>query len=371
MRKILITLSCMLLCMAMNMHAQSMSMAKYYYEQGKYLEAAKQLRPLADGGNAEAQAMAARMFFEGKGVQKNDAQGEKYATMAADQCNENAIFLLVVHYRSTNPQKYFQTCKNYCDKFPYLAKKDLGLNLAGCYLEGKGTEKNEQLGYDVLESNELLEGTTYYGPFLQYKARQAGKDNLEDYADWLFANGQQTKFNKVCQYIKTHQRGVMAYYEKRANEGNAFACAMLANNLYDNGEIERARQYHRRSIQGGSTYGRSLTEKINFTPESFDINVKFDRLVTFVKVEHRYDRTILHGLYKGDTSSSWKEFAQEAYLVSDNNSPKYTMTSTSKRIYGNSYGRPVAFTLEFKPIPKNWKWLDFCYENRSYMTITK
>lgn len=356
---------------AMTASAQSMSMAKYYYEQGKYLEAAKQLRPLADGGNAEAQAMAARMFFEGKGVQKNDTQGEKYATMAADQCNEDAIFLLVVHYRSTNPQKYFQTCKNYCDKFPYLAKKDLGLNLAGCYLEGKGTEKNEQLGYDVLESNELLEGTTYYGPFLQYKARQAGKDNLEDYADWLFANGQQTKFNKVCQYIKTHQRGVMAYYEKRANEGNAFACAMLANNLYDNDEIERARQYHRRSIQGGSAYGRSLTEKINFTPESFDINVKFDRLVTFVRVEHRYDRTILHGIFKGLTSDSWKEFAQEAYLVSDDNSPKYTMTSTSKRIYGIGNSRPVAFTLEFKPIPKNWKWLDFCYENRSYMTITK
>ena len=43
---------------AMTASAQSMSTAKYYYEQGKYLEAAKQLRPLADGGNAEAQAMA-------------------------------------------------------------------------------------------------------------------------------------------------------------------------------------------------------------------------------------------------------------------------------------------------------------------------
>ena len=54
-----------------NVSAQSMQMAKYYYEQGKYLEAAKQLRPLADGGNAEAQCMAAGMFFEGKGIQKN------------------------------------------------------------------------------------------------------------------------------------------------------------------------------------------------------------------------------------------------------------------------------------------------------------
>lgn len=363
--------SALFLLTVVSMSAQSMSMAKYYYEQGKYLEAAKQLRPLADGGNAEAQTMAAKLFFEGMGVQKNDAQGVKYATLAADQCNEDAINLLVAHYRSSNPQKYFQTCKNYCDKYPYLAKKDLGLNLAACYLEGIGTEKSEQLGYGILENNELLEGTTHYGPYLLYKARQAGKDNLEDYADWLFANRQKSKFNKVCQYIKTQQRGLMAYYEKRANQGNAFACAMLADNLYDNNEIERAHLFHRKSLLGGSAYALSIQDKINYTPVSFDINVKFDRLVTFVKVEHRHDKTILHGLYRGLTSDSWKEFAQEAFLITDGQSPKYTMTSTSKRIYGIGNSRPVPFTLEFKPIPQDWSRLYFCYNEQIYMTINK
>lgn len=65
--------------------AQSMYTAKQYYNQGRYLDAAKQLRPLADGGNADAQLMAAELFFEGKGVAKSDAQGVKYATMAVNK----------------------------------------------------------------------------------------------------------------------------------------------------------------------------------------------------------------------------------------------------------------------------------------------
>ena len=57
--------------------AQSVNYAKSLIKEGKYLEAAKQLRPLADGGNAEAQYMAAKLFFEGKGVTKNVNQGIK------------------------------------------------------------------------------------------------------------------------------------------------------------------------------------------------------------------------------------------------------------------------------------------------------
>lgn len=360
-----------LLMLPLCVSAQSMYLAKQYYEQGKYLEAAKQLRPLADGGDAEAQCMAAQLFFEGKGVVQNEAQGVKYATMSADQCYEKAIFLLVGHYRSSNPQKYFQTCKKYCDKFPYLAKKDLGLNLASCYLDGMGTEKSEQLGYSILENNESLTGSTYYGPFLLYKARQAGKDNLEDYADWLFSNRERTMFRAVCNYIKGQQRDLPAYYEKRANEGNAFACAMVANMLYDDDKIDKARQYHRKSIQGGSAYGRSLQEKMNFTPESFDINAKFDNRVTFVEIEHRYDKTILHGIFKGQTSDSWKEFDQEVYMTCNGQSKKYPIAQKKNRVYGRGNNQPVRFTLEFAPIPADWHQLDLCYKGRSYMTITE
>ena len=72
-----------------------MSWVNYYMEQGDYLNAAKELRPLADGGNAEAQLLAAKLFFEGKGVIQSDAQGVNYATMAADQGNVEGIELLL------------------------------------------------------------------------------------------------------------------------------------------------------------------------------------------------------------------------------------------------------------------------------------
>ena len=55
-----------LLCLVNSMtYSQSMSWVNYYMEQGDYLNAAKELRPLADGGNAEAQLLAAKLFFEG------------------------------------------------------------------------------------------------------------------------------------------------------------------------------------------------------------------------------------------------------------------------------------------------------------------
>ena len=89
------------------------------------------MRPLADGGNAEAQALAAKMFFMGQDVTKNDAQGVKYATQAANQGNEDAIILLADHYWSSNPKKAFETLKTYTDRHPYLKKKAAGMMLDG------------------------------------------------------------------------------------------------------------------------------------------------------------------------------------------------------------------------------------------------
>ena len=112
--------------------AQSMYQAKQYYEQGQYLEAAKQLRPLADGGNAEAQTMAAKFFFEGKGVAKNDAQGIKYATLAADQGHTEAIEMLVSYYANKEDKGTFAIARKYADKHPYL-KKGTTLHISSNY----------------------------------------------------------------------------------------------------------------------------------------------------------------------------------------------------------------------------------------------
>lgn len=150
-----------MLTLPMAASAQSMYWAKHYYDQGKYYEAAKQLRDLADGGNAEAQAMAAGMFFEGKGVQKNDAQGVKYATLAADQSNEEAIMLLATHYfNAGNNAKMFSTLKHYTDEHPYLLKKEIGASLAKCYLYGIGTSVDKEKAWSI-----ILDGNSHADEF--------------------------------------------------------------------------------------------------------------------------------------------------------------------------------------------------------------
>ena len=106
---------------AMSVKAQSVSYAKSLIDQERYLEAAKQLRPLADGGNAEAQYLAAWLFFKGKGVSKSETQGIKYATMATNQGNKDAMMLIMEHfYRTNNHTKIYETCKKYISKHPYL-----------------------------------------------------------------------------------------------------------------------------------------------------------------------------------------------------------------------------------------------------------
>lgn len=143
---------------AMSVKAQSVSYAKSLIEQERYLEAAKQLRPLADGGNAEAQYLAATLFFDGKGVSKSKTQGIKYATMAANQGNDGAMRLLMIHYRETeNNVKFYETCKKYTSKHPYLMTSALGYGLGVCYMEGRGVAKDEERGWEILTKNEFIQ----------------------------------------------------------------------------------------------------------------------------------------------------------------------------------------------------------------------
>lgn len=165
MRRILISTAVMLFMTAVSVKAQSVSYAKSLIEQGQYLEAAKQLRPLADGGNAEAQYLAAKLFFEGRGVTKNNVQGEKYATLSANKGNEDAIGLLASrHFQAGNYQKLFTFISNLISQHPYMEETLPGSILALCYLNGYGTQKN------MTKANQLTQKNTAWMTQLQQKA---------------------------------------------------------------------------------------------------------------------------------------------------------------------------------------------------------
>ena len=117
-----------MLCLSVTqLKAQSVDYAKSLIEQERYFDAAKQLRPLADNGDAEAQYLAATLFFEGKGVNRNDAQGIKYATLSADQGNTQGIS-----------------------------------GLGECYYYGRGVEQDYNKAFDLFKKAEERRAAQYF-----------------------------------------------------------------------------------------------------------------------------------------------------------------------------------------------------------------
>ncbi len=67
---------------------------KRAYEQGDYATAVKELRPLAEQGNAEAQTFLGLMYFRGRGGPQDIGQGLKWFKAAAERGNAEGQFYL-------------------------------------------------------------------------------------------------------------------------------------------------------------------------------------------------------------------------------------------------------------------------------------
>jgi len=68
------------------------------YESGNYKEAARQFRPLAEDGDAEAQYYLGYMYEKGQGVAKDQAIMRKWYQRAADGGNAKAQYKVAVGY---------------------------------------------------------------------------------------------------------------------------------------------------------------------------------------------------------------------------------------------------------------------------------
>ena len=71
---------------------------KRAYDQGDYATALKELRPLAEQGNAEAQTLLGIMYNRGRGVPFDVGQAMKWYKAAADQGNAEAQCYLGAMY---------------------------------------------------------------------------------------------------------------------------------------------------------------------------------------------------------------------------------------------------------------------------------
>lgn len=247
--------------------AQSLSYAKTLIEQGRYLEAAKQLRPLADGGNAEAQYWASYLFFEGKGVTKNVNQGVKYATLSANQGYEMGVCALFDYYSSIkNDVKAFSVLKMYTDKFPKLRFANYtGIRLIQCYVEGKGTAKNEKLGWGLFEDNNDYEwNINNLGAaemYWNFKAEEVGACDMFDYADYLYCHAYKSKYKELEKYITNKKCHTAADWAEEADNGHAWAKAKLAELFLEEDNPQRAYALAKSAKEAGSCLAEEVFKK--------------------------------------------------------------------------------------------------------------
>jgi len=92
-----IFVSSILLCASLSA-ATDLTSAKHAYEQKDYATAFKELTPLAEQGNADAQFLLGKMYWMGQGVLKDGAQAMKWLKASATQGNADAQFYVGSYY---------------------------------------------------------------------------------------------------------------------------------------------------------------------------------------------------------------------------------------------------------------------------------
>ncbi|HEY4163775.1 MAG TPA: tetratricopeptide repeat protein [Dongiaceae bacterium] len=113
------------------------------YEKGDYATALKEFMPLAEQGQASAQAAVGQMYFEGKGVAANPTEAAKWLQPASKAGNARAQFLLGKLYLSgegvqANPTFAVALTKAAADQGLAEAQFDL----CSFYYQGVGVPKD-------------------------------------------------------------------------------------------------------------------------------------------------------------------------------------------------------------------------------------
>jgi TPR repeat protein len=170
-RRISLCAFTILLCASFSAGADLAS-AKSLYEQKDYANAFKELAPLAEQGNAEAQLILGKMYMGGQGVLKDPDQATKWFRLSAAQGNADAQFFLGSFYLL--PHKDIAEGVKWLRLSAEQGNKDAQWLLGKAYLQG-----DKELPRDPVQAEMWL--------------RLAAKDNLEFYENTLrSAEGQMT-----------------------------------------------------------------------------------------------------------------------------------------------------------------------------------
>ena len=145
---------------------------KSLYERKDYATAFRELAPLAEEGNADAQLILGKMYMEGQGVVKDLEQAMKWFKASAAQGNADAQFFLGSFYLL--PRKDIAEGVKWLRLSAEQGNQDAQWLLGKAFLQG-----DKELPRDPVQAEMWL--------------RLAAKDNLEFYGSTLrAAEGQMT-----------------------------------------------------------------------------------------------------------------------------------------------------------------------------------
>jgi hypothetical protein len=125
--------------------AQDYEAGKRAYLAGDYQEALGIWQPLAEGGNEFAQFSMGSLYFEGAGVEKNDAESVKWFRMAGEQGYAPAQFNLGNAYKHGNGVE--QDDAQAAEWWRKAAEQEFApaqFNLGTQYYFGRGVPKDEE-----------------------------------------------------------------------------------------------------------------------------------------------------------------------------------------------------------------------------------
>lgn len=170
--------ACMLLlCVSFSTGADLKS-AKRAYEQKEFAGALKELTPLAEQGNADAQLLLGEMYMKGQGVVKDSEQARKWFRRSGEQGNADAQFFLGAMYLL--PGKDIIQGVKWLRLSAEQGQQDAQLLLGKAYLQGA-----KDVPRDPVQAEMWLQ--------------LAAKDNLEFYETELMSAEKQMTPDQVAQ----------------------------------------------------------------------------------------------------------------------------------------------------------------------------
>ena len=164
-RRISLRAFTIVLCASFSVGADLAS-AKRAYEQKDYATAFKEFTPLAEKGNAGAQFILGKMYWDGQGVLKDPDQAIKWFKLSAAQGNADAQFYLGSFYLL--PHRDIAEGVKWLRLSAEQGNQDAQWLLGKAYLQG-----DKELPRDPVQAEMWL--------------RLAAKDNLEFYENALRA----------------------------------------------------------------------------------------------------------------------------------------------------------------------------------------